>query len=238
MAGQKEGLDPLDKAILELVDRTKRYACMEYGWCVNLFDRDDEENGYPFIHLRDFWSERENQRVIDKVNEEFFHDTDVKYEDLMLFVNNLNAVDCHNAACSLIENSYIAEWLLSNGIGKVYCSFDEDYEKLREAGLNLRHRGKYSCIGRISKRPKGKIRIRIEGDGYFIPNKVREISAKRFWKWYRDQDRFELLEDGSEDFWYLRDRAVETIRRYRENPRLFLRDYPALRRILGLDEGL
>ena len=162
----------------------------------------------------------------------------MKYEGLMLFVNNLNAVDCHNAARSLIENSYIAEWLLSNGIGKVYCGFDEDYEKLREAGLNLRHRGKYSCIGRISKRPKDKIRIRIEGDGYFIPNKVREISAKRFWKWYRDQDRFELLEDRPEDFWYLKDRAVETIRRYRENPRLFLRDYPALRRILGLDEGL
>ena len=46
-----------------------------------------------------------------------------------------------------------------------------------------------------------------------------------------------MLEDGSEDFWYLKDRAVETIRRYRESPRLFLRDYPALRRILGLDEG-
>ena len=114
MSGQKRSLDPLDEAILELVDRTKRYACMEYGWCVNLFDGEDEENGYPFIHLRDFWSERENQRVIDKVNKEFFNDTDVKYEDLMLFVNNLNAVDCHNAAGSLIKNSYIAEWLLSS----------------------------------------------------------------------------------------------------------------------------
>ena len=67
MAEQKEDLDLLDKTILELVNRTKRYACMEYGWCVNLFDRKDEESGYPFIHLRDFWSERENQRVIDKV---------------------------------------------------------------------------------------------------------------------------------------------------------------------------
>jgi len=40
---------------------------------------------------------------------------------------------------------------------------------------------------------------------------------------YRDQDRFELLEDGFEDFWYLRGSAIETIRKYRENPKLFLR---------------
>jgi len=147
----------------------------------------------------------------------------------MIFMNNFNAPECHNAACSLIENSGIAKWLLSNGIGKVYCEFDEDYEVLKKAGLRLRHRGKYSCIGRISERPDGDISIKIENDGYFIPNRIREISARKFWEWYVEQDRFEILEDDSEDFWYYRDKAIETVRRYRENPRLFLEDYPRLK---------
>jgi len=34
------------------------------------------------------------------------------------------------------------KWLLSNGVGKVYRSFDEDYKRPRDAVMNLRHRGK------------------------------------------------------------------------------------------------
>ena len=66
----------------------------------------------------------------------------------------------------------------------------------------------------------------------FIPNKVRESSSKEFYEWYRKQDRFEIAYDESEDFWYLREKAAETIRQYRRNPLLFLRDYPQLEKLL------
>jgi len=122
------GSEDLEK-ILEIVDEYKKYACLEYGWNLSLWDRNDDlESGYPFINLKIFWGRDENQKVIDKVNEVFFDDIDVKYEDLAVFINNYNAVECHNAASSLLDNSYIAEWLLKNGIGNVYCHYDEDYE--------------------------------------------------------------------------------------------------------------
>jgi len=178
------------------------------------------------IHLfisKYFWNKEENQKVIDKVNEVFFDDLDVKYEDLAIFINNYNAVECHNAACSLLDNSYIAEWLLKNGIGNVYCHYDEDYEILKNAGLKMRHCGKFANVGKLKKIRRGNKEIVI-----FIPNKVREISSTEFYKWYRNQERFEIAYDESEDFWYLREKAAEIIKHYRQNPMLFLQDYPYL----------
>jgi len=40
--------------ILEIVDEYKKYACLEYGWNLNLWDRDDLISGYPFVHLKIF----------------------------------------------------------------------------------------------------------------------------------------------------------------------------------------
>lgn len=193
-----------------------------------LWYRDDLTSGYPFINLKIFWNKEENQKVIDKVNEVFFEDIDVKYEDLAIFINNCNAVECHNAASSLLENSYIAEWLLKNGIGKVYRHYNEDYETLKNAGLHMRHCGRFANIGKLQRIKRGNREIVI-----FIPNKVREISSKEFYEWYINQDRFELAYDESEDFWYLREKAAEKIRRYRHNPLLFIRDYPKLGEILA-----
>ena len=51
--------------ILEIVDEYKKYACLEYGWNLNLWDRDDLVSGYPFINLKIFWRREENQEVID-----------------------------------------------------------------------------------------------------------------------------------------------------------------------------
>ena len=51
--------------ILEIVDEYKKYACLEYGWNLNLWDRDDLVSGYPFINLKIFWRKEENQKVID-----------------------------------------------------------------------------------------------------------------------------------------------------------------------------
>ena len=217
--------------ILEIVDEYKKYACLEYGWNLNLWDRDDLVSGYPFINLKIFWRKEENRKVIDKVNEVFFDDLDVKYEDLAIFINNYNAVECHNAACSLLDNSYIAEWLLKNGIGNVYCHYDEDYEILRSAGLNMRHCGRFANVGKLKKIRRGSKEIVI-----FIPNKVREITSRKFYEWYRNQDRFEIAYDESEDFWYLREKAAETIRQYRRNPLLFIKDYPKLEELLA-DQG-
>jgi|Deesub1362A_J573_1020465.scaffolds.fasta_scaffold04961_7 hypothetical protein len=225
------GVESIDNRILRIIDDTKKSACLEYGWCINLWDR-DERSEYPLIHLRIFWSEEENQKVIDEVNSEFFYDTVVKYEDLMVFMNNFNTPECHNAACSLIENSGIARWLLSNGIGNVLCDSDDDYWTLRETGFVLFHMGRYSCIGRISDKPEGEVPVKIEDGRYFIPNPLREISAGNFWERYLEQDRFEILENHSEDFWYYRNRAVERIMEYRENPQMFLEDYLELRESL------
>jgi len=223
----------LDERILELVDEAKKHACLNYGWRLNLYDSEDKESGYPFVHLKIYWNEKENQKVIDYVNKLFFDDVDIKYSDLAIFTNNYNAGDCHNAVCSLMENSQVTEWLLKESIGKVFSDFDEDFEILAKSGLKLEHKGKYSCIGRIKEKSDEKIRIKIENDGYFIPNKIREISSKRFYEWYAGQERFEILDDDSEDFWYCRDSVIETIKKYRANPKLFLEDYPLLGQILG-----
>jgi len=213
--------------ILEIVDRYKKYACLNYGWNLNLWDSDDAESGYPMINLKIFWSEEENQMVIDKVNEVFFDDIDIKYEDLAIFINNCNTPECHNAACFLLDNSYIASWLLENGIGNVYCHFDEDYQILRQAGLKMEHRGKYANIGklRVIRGENAEVTI-------FVPNKVREISSRDFHRWYRNQDRFEIAYDDSAGFWYYRDKAADIVRQYRQNPMLFLRDHPRLGELL------
>ncbi|MCP8309016.1 MAG: hypothetical protein H3Z54_10045 [archaeon] len=224
----------LDERILSYIDRTKKEACRNYGWSFTLYDLEDKDSNYPFIHLKIFWFDRNNQKVIDRVNNEFFYDTEIKYDDLAKFINNCNADQCHNAACSLIENSSIAEWLLSEGIGRVYCDDDEDFEILKKAGLELSHKGKYSCIGRIENESKEKVKIKIKDDGYFIPNKVREITSKKFYSRYCNHDRFDILENSSEDFWYYKDSVIETIKRYRSNPKLFLEDYPILEEILGV----
>ncbi|MGB9659237.1 MAG: hypothetical protein ACPLY9_01745 [Nitrososphaerales archaeon] len=100
--------------------------------------------------------------------------------------------------------------------------------------MELSHKGKYSCIGRVKNEFDERVKIKIKDDGYFIPNKVREIESRRFWSWYNSQDRFEILEDSSEDFWYYRDSAIETIKKYRSDPKLFLQDYPLLKEILGV----
>jgi|GEM_PF-3166445 len=224
----------LDKRILSYIDKTKREACRNYGWNFTPHDLEDRDSNYPFIHLKIFWNNKYNQKVIGRVNREFFYDTEIKYEDLAIFINNYNADNCHNAACSLIENSSIAKWLLSEGIGRVYCDDNEYFEILKQAGLELSHKGKYSCIGRIKNESDERVKIKIKDDGYFIPNKVREIPSKKFYGWYHDQDRFEILEDNSEDFWYYRDSAIEVIKNYRSNPKLFLQDYPILKEILGV----
>ncbi|MCP8315785.1 MAG: hypothetical protein H3Z51_02840, partial [archaeon] len=154
--------------------------------------------------------------------------------DLAIFINNYNADNCHNAACSLIENSSIAKWLLSEGIGRVYCDDDEDFGILKKAGLESSHRGKYSRIGRIKNESDERVRIKIKDDRYFIPNKVRETTSIKFYSWYCNQDRFSILEDDSEDFWYYRDSAIETIKKYRSDLKLFLQDYPILKEVIGV----
>ena len=47
----RRNAESIDERILRVVDETKKYACLEYGWCINLWDREDEESGYPVIHL-------------------------------------------------------------------------------------------------------------------------------------------------------------------------------------------
>ena len=160
---------------------------LRLGWNLNLWDRDNLASGYPYINLKIFWNKEENQKVVDKVNEVFFDDLDVKYEDLAIFINNYNTVDCHNAACSLLDNSCTAEWLLKNGIGKIYCHYDEDYKTLRNTGLRMRHYGRFANTGKLKKIRRGNKEIMI-----FVPNKVREISSTEFYEWYKNQNRFEI----------------------------------------------
>jgi len=55
--------------------------------------------------------------------------------------------------------------------------------------------GRFANIGKLKKIRRGSREIVI-----FVPNKVREISSAEFYEWYRNQDRFEIAYDESEDF--------------------------------------
>jgi len=57
-----------------------------------------------------------------------------------------------------------------NGIGNVYCHYDEDYEILRNAGLEMKHCGRFANIGKLEK-----IRIGNKEIVIFIPNKSKRI---------------------------------------------------------------
>ena len=219
----------IEEKILKIVDETKKQACLDYGWSFLMWDRDEE---IEYIEFKIAWSPEENDKVIEFVNSIFFDDTDIKYEDLMIFINNFNVPECHNAACSLIEDSGVAEWLLRNGIGTV-LSDDENARVLVEAGLNLEHKGKYSCVGKLAEeKPEKDLAIKVEGDGWFVPLKILEVPSSKFYDWYYDQDRFEIMRIDSEDFWYFKEKAVETIRKFRQNPRLFLEHYPHLKELV------
>jgi len=207
---------------IDYVDRTKHLAPLDYGWSLTLMDREDA-GGYPFLHMRIFWSEGENRQVIDRVNAEFFEGAEIGYEDLSVFTNNFNTPECHNAACSLTEDYHIAWWLLESGIGWVSTDEKEDAEALREEGLDLEHRGRYSPVGKLRDSP-GNRGMKVEG-GYFLLNRVMEAPSGEFHDWYRSQERFKILPTEPEDFYHSLEGATKTIKGYRENPEKFLRDY-------------
>ena len=233
--------DTQKKKILEIIDKTKKESCQYYGWHLTLINNEDEKSGYPFIHLKIYWTEQENQTVIDKVNKYLkMCDVEFTYEDLSIFTNNYNdktkAYECHNAICNLTEDTFITEWLLNEGIGTVLIDDPEDIETLSNAGL-FQHMIKdgFSNIGKISDKPHPNIKIEITDHGkptgkYFIPNRIYEIPSAKFGEWLDSQETFTLMtEDAFEgDFGYLLKKITKIIMMYRQNPDLFVQDYPIL----------
>lgn len=233
--------DTQGKKLLAHIDQTKNSACQNWGWNFTLYDKEDKESGYPFLHLKIYWPEENNEDVIERVNKEIFEYCAEKigYADLATFCNNYNANDCHTAFCGLTEDHEIAEWLLESGIGKVFIRDSEDQELLAENGLKQTLDG-FSPIGKISDKPHPKINIAITDKGkstgkFFIPNQLTEIPCKVFDAWLDSQDRFSIVERSAHenDFAYAIENATKTILEYRSNPTKFLEDYPRLIEVIA-----
>ena len=56
----------------------------------------------------------------------------------------------------------------------------------------MRYCGRFANVGKLEKISSFQI-------------KSGKISSTEFYEWYRNQDRFEIAYDESEDFWYLRE---------------------------------
>ena len=235
--------DTQKKKLLEFIDKTKNSACQNYGWHITLYDKEDRQSGYPFIHLKLYWQIEQNEEVVRKVNEYIkeYSDATFEYGDLAIFCNGIES-DLHNAFCDLTEDSTITEWLLENGIGQVWIDYSEDRETLTKAGLSkYMVKDGYSNIGKISTKPHKEILIQITDKGkptgkYFVPETIYQIDANKFEEWLYNQDRFEILEEDAfeGDFGYLIETCDKIISDYRQNPEKFVETFPFLKKVLGV----
>lgn len=158
---------------------------------------------YPFIHGT---LSAPAKKVSDDVEDIF----EIRWEDIEPFVNQYVLSDMHNAYCSLTEYDELTKRALSYEGAKVLFYDPCELKFLKERGLTDQ-----SPDGYVSFKNVGQL-VTKEGDN-LVPVKFQEIPASEFDDWLRNVIDISLIDDDAGDYWYHRDKVMETLEAFKQN---------------------
>ena len=147
---------------------------------------------YPFLHAKLEVPTDELATIVQK-------NFGINFYELSLHVNTFT--DMHNAYCSLIENSFLVEHFVKQGKGTVKIENDEKefISYLKKQGIIPEMDGVVSVSSIFSS----GIIAKKDNKGNLIPLRYYDIQSSKFFNWLYQQQEIIMLNNDSDDFWYI-----------------------------------